>query len=159
MKSKYDLAWAAGFFDGEGSFIFSKSRKHRSTSISISQADRFVLDKFRDIVDCGTVGGPYGPYNNGISIKPQYKFRVNSLREFNIVYRSIKPWLSPIKIAQAELVLEKYSRYKDNRRKLSLEQIDEIRLRLLNKELAINIARDYNIDHRTISYHKIKNGW
>jgi hypothetical protein len=50
-----ELAWAAGFFDGEGSVYFTG----KYITLAITQADRRPLDRFRAALDLGTVRGPY----------------------------------------------------------------------------------------------------
>jgi hypothetical protein len=51
-----ELAWAAGFFDGEGS---SYTIKQKYVQLSVSQQDRRPLDRFAKAVGTGNVRGPY----------------------------------------------------------------------------------------------------
>ena len=60
-----ELAWAAGFFDGEGSVMYAERRPARGTlyrqlqtSISQSSSPELLL-RFRDAVQAGAVTGPY----------------------------------------------------------------------------------------------------
>lgn len=57
------LAWAAGFFDGEGTTSCSYAGKGsvvRTLKLSIPQIHREELDRFRDaVLEFGSVGGPY----------------------------------------------------------------------------------------------------
>jgi len=68
------LAWAAGFFDGEGCFSYSQSSG--SGCVAITQTDRRLLDCFRGIVGFGKV---YAPYKNraedGFKRKPPFFYR------------------------------------------------------------------------------------
>jgi hypothetical protein len=43
----HELAWAAGFFDGEGCVTFRRTGIWTSICMSVSQADRGPLDRFR----------------------------------------------------------------------------------------------------------------
>ena len=52
-----ELAWAAGFFDGEG--CFSYTEKARYGVATITQADIRPLDRFKTAVRVGNVYGPY----------------------------------------------------------------------------------------------------
>ena len=63
MKSygAVDLAWAAGFLDGEGCFDFSKG--HGNFRIQCSQVVKRPLIKLKAVFG-GRVYGPYGPYRN-----------------------------------------------------------------------------------------------
>ncbi|MGH9427147.1 MAG: hypothetical protein ACRD2L_12695, partial [Terriglobia bacterium] len=65
----HELAWAAGFWDGEGSCGCYQKNDGRTRKASnfylraaISQKDREVLDRFRAAVELGKV---YGPYSKG----------------------------------------------------------------------------------------------
>ena len=53
-----ELAWAAGFFDGEGCFCFSEAGQY--VCVSITQTEREPLDRFERAVGLGKVNGPYG---------------------------------------------------------------------------------------------------
>ena len=48
-------AWAAGFFEGEG--CITESNGHLITRIT--NTDEAMLERFREIVDAGTIYGPY----------------------------------------------------------------------------------------------------
>ena len=67
MTDTHELAWAAGFFDGEGSVSYqrqcrkSHSRAQRVISIDIFQTsgNQEVLERFQTAVGVGKVNGPY----------------------------------------------------------------------------------------------------
>src|SRR5258708_31034703 len=60
-----ELAWAAGFFDGEGHVSASRQAGKRSCNmcIQIAQTDPEVLHRFRAAV--GGLGNVRGPHNYG----------------------------------------------------------------------------------------------
>jgi hypothetical protein len=62
LDREVELAWCAGFFDGEGSTVRkSASGTNRAQiELGISQNDRRVLDRFAAAVGAGRIGGPYG---------------------------------------------------------------------------------------------------
>lgn len=65
-----NIAWAAGFFDGEGSTILGRQRPGKGKPfirISISQKEREALDKFRNAMRVGKVYGPYGRADQGFA--------------------------------------------------------------------------------------------
>jgi len=72
-----ELAWAAGFFDGEGCFSWTK--KAAWGCAVIAQTNRQSLERFRLAV--GGIGKIYGPYNfqhqDSWSRKAQWVFRVS----------------------------------------------------------------------------------
>ncbi len=73
-----DIAWAAGFFEGEGSSFIAYCNPTPYYRISINQAYREPLDKFCSLFG-GKVYGPYGPYN-GRKAKPQYQVLVDGTK-------------------------------------------------------------------------------
>jgi hypothetical protein len=55
-----ELAWAAGFYDGEGctragETINHSGRRYRNLVIQISQKEPLLLYRFRDVAGCGKV--------------------------------------------------------------------------------------------------------
>ena len=83
-----DLAWAAGLFEGEGYF--------GSHSYSISQVDRWPIDRFCEIVGFGHVLGPYQPHaSKGPNARPFFLWRVGSREQKQSLAMLLDPWLSP----------------------------------------------------------------
>jgi hypothetical protein len=96
-----ELAWAAGFFDGEGSPYFAKNV--RTAGITIGQTDREVLDRFVKSVQLGKVTGPYGPYGSGK--KPIFYIRIVSHWQTQHIAAALWPWLGTEKKEQFVKVL------------------------------------------------------
>ena len=98
---RHDLAWAAGFFDGEGWASFQA----RACRAQINQADPHgipqVLAKFQRIVGVGRIAGP--EVNEGkIDL---YHWVVSSRADVARVAEVIGPWLGPVKRAELEHAL------------------------------------------------------
>lgn len=111
MPDSHELAWAAGFFDGEGSTGTSVGARRKQINgrlrytglrLTISQVDRQVLDRFRAAVRVGSVTGPYG---NGEKRQPAYRFSTNSFENVQAVVAMLWKWLGPIKRQQAKHAL------------------------------------------------------
>lgn len=96
-----ELAWAAGFFDGEGSSYFVNGKY---PNISISQTDPRVLERFQRAV--GGVGGVYGPYKN--THKPVYQYNASHRKAVEAMNK-ILPFLGEIKTEQWEKAVTGYS--------------------------------------------------
>jgi hypothetical protein len=98
------LAWAAGFLEGDGSFLYPKST--RTMFVSITQRNREVLDRFRHTVGFGNV---YGPYRHrpgqALSVKPFYQLRVHGFEKVQAIAAMLWFKLGPVKRAQAAVVL------------------------------------------------------
>lgn len=113
----HELAWAAGFFDGEGSIGTSHSKRKRlyadgmrhtkAITIDVRQVDRRVLDRFQRAVMIGAVKGPYGPYRNP-NQQPFYAYVTSGLENTQAVIGFLWPWLSPIKRTQAIRALTQF---------------------------------------------------
>jgi hypothetical protein len=97
----HDLAWAAGFFDGEG----WANRSKRGVASRINQAGLDgipeVLTKFQRIVGVGRIHGPIIVEGR----QPLYYWEVTSRPDLLQVVDRIGPWLCPVKRAQFDRTL------------------------------------------------------
>lgn len=95
------LAWAAGFFDGEG-----HSRKgDRSLAVTISQADSpDLLERFRRAVGVGTIRGPY-THRARPKQRPFYVYDALGYENVQHCLCVMWPWLGSVKRKQAMLAL------------------------------------------------------
>lgn len=103
------LAWAAGLFDGDGSACFAKHKTHAGyvrAEMSVTQSSRCgkpeVLERFRDIVGAGLVGGPYGGNERW---EPVYRWKAHKLSEIEVIVHTLWPSLGAVKRAQASSVI------------------------------------------------------
>ncbi len=117
MHSRHtDLAWAAGFYDGEGSVSVTGSTlqyKEGRTSICISvgQVNREPLDKLTDIFGIGEI---YGPYARGGTSQPIYLYKVYGYVNVQYVIAQMWSYISSAKKAQ---VRKAFTQFDFNRRK------------------------------------------
>lgn len=114
--SEIELAWAAGFFDGEGSTSCSpkiiKGRNYLFLCMQLSQVGELMpetLQRFRDAVGIGKIYGPYQPATS--TRQPVWKWQVQAESDVKAVVEKLKPYLSEVKVAQATYCLYLY----DNR--------------------------------------------
>lgn len=68
-----DLAWLAGYLEGEGSFICSTPARRR-VCIAVTSTDRDVIECLTRIVPHSRQRGPFPP--SGLGKKPQYDWRL-----------------------------------------------------------------------------------
>lgn len=108
-----EAAWAAGLFDGEGTFGAYGSARMRPTwrgvSMSIPQASATAVPqallRFREAVGVGTVTGPRivpSPW----SVLPQYRWQATGRHVCSAAIKVIWPWLGPVKRAEIRAALE-----------------------------------------------------
>ena len=106
-KPQLELAWAAGFFDGEGStkriysHYFTKKGEVRKPApgvcLSVAQAELKPLLRFKKAV--GNVGHINGPYSYRSNQRPYWIWSA-SYKTAREVFGSLKTYLCPIKKAQ-----------------------------------------------------------
>jgi len=111
----HELAWAAGFFDGEGYIgnAYAGRNRYLNLALQIGQKDRQVLDRFRQAV--GRIGITV---NSGLNVRKDncYVLRVyndNAVKVFNL----LKPYLSPVKLEQGEKAIGRYEEDREQRYK------------------------------------------
>jgi hypothetical protein len=101
------LAWAAGFFDGEGSTLLST--KHQ-VSITVGQSGDeglAILERFNQSV--GSIGKVRGPYRTRSAVhKPVYVFAVHGFERTQAIIAMLWPWLTEPKREQASSRLAAY---------------------------------------------------
>lgn len=90
------LAWAAGFFDGEGSTCFMGNY----VILSISQNHREPLYRFREAI--GYEAPIYGPYVYQDGRNNIYELRVLGIDRVNAALDILWPWLGIVKREQAQ---------------------------------------------------------
>jgi len=98
----HELAWAAGFFDGEGSI---GSYDPQSLRLSVSQKQPELLNRFRDTMwGMGIVVGPYyTQHSNGI-----YQYQLNGFAKVQQAVALLWPYLGPYKKEQSSKAIAKY---------------------------------------------------
>lgn len=109
--SREELAWAAGFFDGEG-YIAGHNCRGSGQRLQIPQVDRRALDRFQRAMGFGKV---VGPWPNG-KFSPRYHYRVGRFAEVQAAIALMWTWLGPVKKEQARNALREVSARLDGER-------------------------------------------
>jgi hypothetical protein len=104
-----ELAWAAGFFDGEGSVgryasgrSFNKENPPTYPKVGIHNTDIELLERFRLAVGLGSIDGPM---IKKVGHKPIYKYRVDGQAKVISIYLLLKPYLGAAKSRDFENAL------------------------------------------------------
>ena len=110
MFNTHELAWAAGFFDGEGCTTFPlKSKDGRCYPVLIvGQKDLRPLFRFQKAL--GNIGTIYKPMRNGIS-----QWRCANFEAVQHVICCLWKFLSEPKREQAIRVLQAYAKQRGSR--------------------------------------------
>lgn len=99
----HELAWAAGFFDGEGT-VYARKRtpKRRELSLTIAQVETTTLHRFnRAVGSIGKVRGPYRTQLKGVAKKPVYIFDAYGHPRVQAIIAMLWAWLGIPKRRQA----------------------------------------------------------
>ena len=97
----HELAWAAGFFDGEGSFVIGKPSRTKQFRVQIAQIDPRPLERFnRAVCSLGNVSGPYKSRSEKHHIK--WTFTSARFEHAQQIMILLWPYLRPIKRQQAK---------------------------------------------------------
>ena len=105
-----ELAWSAGFLDGEGNYAMHTARRagradQYTFKIQAAQVYREPLDRLQAALG-GHVTGPYGPY--GANKQPYYSWAITGYTEAKEALFRLLPFHSPIKADQG---LNAWGRY------------------------------------------------
>lgn len=103
MTRKEELAWAAGFIDGEGHFG-SYDRGTIGFDLSQSEPAHDLLYRMQRLFGFGKVNGPY-VYGNR---KPAYRFQVSNYAHVKEIVLLVSPWLGATKLEQANAALKHF---------------------------------------------------
>lgn len=99
--NREEIAWAGGFYEGEGC-IFSRyvrRMKDPYTSLIINNTDLEPLERFQAAVGLGHIRGPYQPKQG--QRQPQYHYEVNGFEKSQAIIAMLWPFLSARRKAQA----------------------------------------------------------
>lgn len=106
MIRQLELAWAAGFFDGEGYIGCVNGDESKRLILSIMQKTEGVLYRFnRAIGNLGNVNGPYNARKSQI-----FRLEFVNKNAFT-VFELIKPYLSEVKLEQGRKALYEWYGY------------------------------------------------
>lgn len=105
MKTSWreELAWAAGFFDGEGCFSNFRRPNVMSVQATIAQTNVEPLERFRAAV--GGVGRLNGPYIRGKN-KPVYYYAVSGWKNTQAVAALLWAFLSSPKRLKYQQIIK-----------------------------------------------------
>ena len=107
-----ERAWAAGFFDGEGTVgvgggSFGRP-VYRQPSMEIPQSSEHgvpdSLVHFQEVVGVGSITGPHLPRNPWARL-PSYRWELGGHRKVEMVAGLLWPWLGSVKRSQIEWAL------------------------------------------------------
>lgn len=105
--NRENLAWAAGFFDGEGTVGCRKGPKKVQLQLKVGQADPETLEKFLDAIGFGKIYGPY-THDKRPNRKPMWNYTVTKHEHVQAAIAMMWPFLGTIKREDALRALTTY---------------------------------------------------
>jgi hypothetical protein len=107
--NREELAWAAGFFDGEGSTLVVRPKLKEYLVLSVGQIDPKPLERFQKAVL--NIGQIYGPYTRKRpNHQPSYYFKAFRFEYIQAIIAMLWCFLSPAKKNQYKEALSKVNR-------------------------------------------------
>jgi hypothetical protein len=107
MRTREELAWAGGLFEGEGCFSLNVQRKKARCVALLSSTDKECIERFVRSVGLGRVLGPY--VHSRAASKPKYKqhwnWSISGFEDVQALLAMLWPWLSERRKTRAVEVL------------------------------------------------------
>jgi|SRR5271166_3728109 len=122
-----DFAWAIGLYEGEGCATVEKGTRP-SCRMTVTSTDHDVLERFRDAVQCGTIG--FKGNTSRLGKKPIWEWRLCRQAQIKSLLQCMMPHLSRRRQQQAQRTLDFIGRPRlspNGRPYLNAHQIHEIR--------------------------------
>jgi hypothetical protein len=110
LSNEERYAWAAGFWDGEGSICLLKHRSHFGHFVpeaSVTQSSDVGIPEV--LARMSTIASPgflYGPFPQEPPLSPVYRWKLFRRDEIEELVALMRPWLGAVKQSQAERVLD-----------------------------------------------------
>jgi hypothetical protein len=112
VVDRYELAWAAGFFDGEGWANLARAAS-RGTGQPMARINQACPDGIPHVLTrlqaalggLGRIGGPYREEGR-IDL---YRWEVSSRGDVELLHHLLAPWLGEVKLQQFAQALERHT--------------------------------------------------
>ena len=127
MKEALNLAWAAGFFDGEGCIRINKARRKEGRTtynlqIFVRQVDPKPIYKLRDLFGFGAISYRERSVDSNPNARAIYTWSTAGPKAIEVL-TALYPFLVT-KSEQAEIAFEFQSTINQNGKKLTPEQVE-----------------------------------
>lgn len=112
--NRENLAWAAGFMDGEAHFglvTTNNKTKNKHIHIQVCQTEDGPLERLQRILGGGKIYGPYTPKKSNTNRKPYKQFHIDKFENVQHAVCLVWNWLSGPKKEQIKLMLHEYAEY------------------------------------------------
>ena len=121
--NREDLAWAAGLFEGEGSFTFARRGKYVSIVAELGMTDEDRVKRFQEVLGIGNTTVHTKPIKT--HWKTMYLWKTGSFEGVQAVISMLWPWLGPRRRNRAKEILALWHQDKNTKR-LILARPEEV---------------------------------
>lgn len=91
---KWESSWLAGMIDGEGSVgIYNYGKEGRRIQIQIGNTDSKLIDRFREIIGCGSTVFRTNIHISHKGRKPMYQYNLKGSNRCYWVLKQVLPYL------------------------------------------------------------------
>jgi len=105
LRTREELAWAAGLFDGEGSIVLVKRANHRQhAEMSMGLTDRDLIQRFQNVMG-GCMNGPH-THVAGLAM---WSWNLHTFEKVQAAIVMLWPWLGERRRTRATEVLSQVS--------------------------------------------------
>lgn len=141
LRTRENLAWAAGLFEGEGSFTFARRGKYVSIVAELGMTDEDRVRRFHEIVGAGSVTTHSNPAK--AHWKTIHVWKTGSFEGVQSVIALLWEWLGPRRRNRAKEILKLYHEGKNIRRftLASPEEVEHVRCLLAGDMSNRNVAK------------------
>lgn len=91
---KWETAWLAGMIDGEGSIgLYDYGREGRRVQIQMANSEKKLVDRFREVIGCGTSVYRTNIHKSHKGRKPMYQYSLKGSNRCYWVLKQVIPFL------------------------------------------------------------------
>jgi len=112
MNRVQEVAWAAGLFEGEGTWIVRPARGRgtkTTTVIALQMCDRDVVERFAAIMGCGKVTNPDKRHEQNPKHRPIWRWSTARRADCLRIAQMFLPYLGERRSARAHEIIESAS--------------------------------------------------
>lgn len=146
--NEVDIAWLAGLLEGEGSFLRGPPSAPTTPVVKVQMTDRDIIERVAVLFGVGYVNESV---KKEAHWKTSYQTMLRGSRAVTLM-QLLRPFMGVRRQQQIDVAIASYKTdtTSRNRRKLSQEQVDEIRRRIAAGESAYRVAKEFQIAHVTV---------
>jgi hypothetical protein len=107
-----DLAWVAGFLEGEGTFYAHVAKRGTlRLTIRVTSTDLDVVEKLQGLVPTSRVQGPYRPSKGSLGLKDHWQWGLHARPLVVKLATQVRPLMGIRRQGQIDVLLQRHAEY------------------------------------------------